>query len=49
MPVYGNAQFYVNNGPGNNATAFELRDRKANRFAIGSKVIVRYGDGGPKR
>jgi len=37
---------YVNGERSNQSIAFELRDHVANRFGIGSRVIIHYGEGG---
>ncbi len=47
--VNGPIKAYINNESKNNAIAFELRDHKGNRFGIGSKVIIYYGDDGATR
>jgi uncharacterized membrane protein YraQ (UPF0718 family) len=40
---------YVNNGQDGHAIAFKLRDGTGNRFGIGSKVTITYGDDGRKQ
>jgi hypothetical protein len=39
---------YRNNQDGNNAIAFELRDKAGNSFGIGSRVIIHYGENGER-
>ena len=48
LPVAGGVRVFVNRTrrDSGNAIAVSLRDRVGNRFGIGSKVIIRGGDGG---
>jgi hypothetical protein len=46
IPVNGPVMAFVNNSQTGNAIAFEFRDRVGNRFGIGSKVEIRYGERG---
>ena len=39
-------RLYVNGESANQSIAFELRDELANRFGIGSKIIIHYGEEG---
>jgi uncharacterized membrane protein YraQ (UPF0718 family) len=45
VPMHGPIWVYENNSSGTNALAIELRDHVGNRFGIGSKVVIHYGDG----
>lgn len=40
----GPAWVYINNVSTNKSVAFELRDHKGNRFGVGSKIIITYGE-----
>jgi len=44
-PVIGPIYTYRNNLAEGNAVAFKLRDHVGNRFGIGSKITIHYGDG----
>ncbi|MFT5431848.1 MAG: uncharacterized membrane protein YraQ (UPF0718 family) [Planctomycetota bacterium] len=48
VPVIGPIYTYRNNLKEGNAIAFKLRDHAGNRFGIGSKVTIHYGDGGKR-
>lgn len=39
-------RLYINNETENNSIAFNLRDHIGNRFGIGSKIIIHYGENG---
>ncbi len=43
--AHGPVWFYKNNEVDRHAVTFELRDEQANRYCIGCKVRIRYGDG----
>ncbi|HED33654.1 MAG TPA: hypothetical protein ENJ08_05460 [Gammaproteobacteria bacterium] len=44
VPQIGKAQIFINNTNNSaNSIAFSLDDRRANRFGIGSKLIIYYG------
>ncbi|HIE70064.1 MAG TPA: CRTAC1 family protein, partial [Planctomycetes bacterium] len=45
VPVIGPIYTYRNNLGDGNAIAFKLRDHAGNRFGIGSKITIHYGDG----
>lgn len=45
VPAVGPLFVYLNQWADGQAIAFELRDHRGNRFGIGSKVIIHYGDG----
>ena len=45
LPVtMANVRFFQNQGPKGNSITIQLRDLRGNRFAIGSRIIVRYGE-----
>lgn len=44
LPVNGPIRVFENRGATGHSIAFELRDRIGNRFGIGSKIVIRYGD-----
>jgi len=44
-PVQGPVWVYENRGAKGRAIDFELRDFQGNRFGVGSKIIVHYGEG----
>jgi uncharacterized membrane protein YraQ (UPF0718 family) len=44
IPVNGPVRMFVNNSVGGNSVMFELRDSEGNRFGIGSKIVISYGD-----
>ncbi|MFT6073187.1 MAG: uncharacterized membrane protein YraQ (UPF0718 family) [Yoonia sp.] len=44
-PIHGPVVVYENNSGTGNSIAFELRDFQGNRFGVGSRVVIRYGDG----
>lgn len=48
LPVIGTAFVYENQTSDNRAVAFELRDERANRFGLGSQVVVHYGPDGSR-
>ena len=43
--VNGPIKVFVNNQTANHSVAVALRDYRGNRFGIGSKVFIYYGDG----
>lgn len=43
LPAVGPVLTFQNNLERGHSVAFELRDKKANRFGIGSKIIIHYG------
>jgi len=45
IPVHGPVWVYENRATSGNSIAFELRDYQGNRFGVGAKVVIRYGDG----
>lgn len=45
----GGFDVYFNGSQDNNAVMFELRDALGNRFGIGAKIIVHYGENGEHR
>lgn len=45
VPLHGPIWVYENHSSNRNSMAFELRDFRGNRFGIGAKVVIRYGDG----
>lgn len=45
VPAAGPVSVYRNNNQSGRAIAFELRDRVGNRFGIGSRISIHYGDG----
>ena len=45
VPTAGPISFYRNNTNAGNSITFQLNDAKANRFGIGGKVFIYYGDG----
>jgi hypothetical protein len=45
LPNIGPVIAYRNNARPGNAIEFELRDHRGNRFGIGSKIFIYYGDG----
>ena len=47
VPLVGPVLVYVNNSKANRV-AFELRDHQGNRFGIGSKIVIHYGDAGSR-
>jgi uncharacterized membrane protein YraQ (UPF0718 family) len=49
IPVNAPVMAFINNSQSGNAIAFELRDHAGNRFGIGSKVEIRYGENGALR
>ena len=45
LPVtFASVRVFENQGPKGNSISFQLRDKTGNHFAIGSTVIIRYGD-----
>ena len=48
-PIHGIIWVFENQTQNKNAIAFELRDFQGNRFGIGSKVIIHYGDENDER
>jgi uncharacterized membrane protein YraQ (UPF0718 family) len=48
IPINAPIEVYRNNQDGNNAIAFELRDKSGNAFGIGSRVIIHYGENGER-
>ncbi len=44
VPVVGPIMVYRNEGTTNHSIAFALKDQQGNRFGIGSKIVLRYGD-----
>jgi uncharacterized membrane protein YraQ (UPF0718 family) len=46
--LYGPFKVYTNNESKNNSITFKLRDKKGNRFCLGCRVIIRYGNNGEK-
>ena len=44
VPTAGPISLYRNNGQSGLAIAFELRDHVGNRFGIGSRIRIHYGD-----
>jgi hypothetical protein len=46
VPVNGPVMAFVNNSQSGNAIAVELRDHIGNRFGVGGKVEIRYGENG---
>jgi uncharacterized membrane protein YraQ (UPF0718 family) len=46
--VNGPVMAFVNNSADGHSIAFEFRDHIANRFGIGTKVRIRYGEGGER-
>ncbi|MDW3192745.1 MAG: CRTAC1 family protein [Cytophagales bacterium] len=44
LPVIGPAQAHFNEMKKGNVIAFELRDQMGNRYGIGSKITIHYGD-----
>lgn len=50
LPVtFASVRVFENQGPKGNSISFQLRDAKGNRFAIGSTVVIRYGENGQKQ
>jgi hypothetical protein len=49
IPVNGPVMAFVNNSQTGNAIAFEFRDYVGNRFGVGSKVEIRYGENGERK
>jgi len=49
IPVNGPPMAFINNSQSGNAVAFDLRDRAGNRFGVGAKVEIRYGENGQLR
>lgn len=47
-PVHGPLWVFQNQSTTGHAIAFELRDLVGNRFGIGSKVVIHYGEDGTK-
>jgi uncharacterized membrane protein YraQ (UPF0718 family) len=45
VPEIGPVIVYMNNSQTGNAIDFELRDERGNRFGVGSKIYIYYGDG----
>jgi hypothetical protein len=45
VPIHGPVWIYENRSTMNNSIDFELRDERGNAFGIGSKIVIRYGDG----
>jgi hypothetical protein len=45
VPAVGPVTFYRNNLSGRRSIAFELRDHRGNRFGIGSRILIHYGEG----
>ena len=45
VPTAGPVSLYRNNNQLGRAIAFELRDRTGNRFGIGSRISIHYGNG----
>jgi len=45
VPIHGPVWVYENRSTSGNSIDFELRDLRGNRFGIGSKIVIRYGDG----
>jgi hypothetical protein len=45
VPIVGNLSVFINQSTANQSIAFELNDQKGNFYGIGSKIIIRYGDG----
>ena len=41
----GPVAFFVNGVTGQNAISFELKDMRGNRFGVGSRINIYYGDG----
>jgi uncharacterized membrane protein YraQ (UPF0718 family) len=48
IPVNAPVEVFRNNQDGNNAIAFELRDKAGNAFGIGSRIIIHYGENGER-
>ncbi len=49
LPVtFASLRVFENNGPKGNSMTIQLRDYRGNRFAIGSRIVIRYGDDGKK-
>jgi uncharacterized membrane protein YraQ (UPF0718 family) len=46
--LYGPFQVYINNEMKKNSATFKLRDQRGNRFCIGCRVTIRYGEGGER-
>jgi uncharacterized membrane protein YraQ (UPF0718 family) len=46
--LYSSFKVYTNNESKNNSITFKLRDKKGNRFCLGCRIIIRYGDNGEK-
>ena len=48
IPINAPIEVFRNNQQGNNAIAFELRDKAGNAFGIGSRIIIHYGENGER-
>jgi uncharacterized membrane protein YraQ (UPF0718 family) len=44
--AFAPVRVFENQGIAGNSLTIQLRDRRGNRFAIGSKIVIRYGDEG---
>ncbi|OOZ39085.1 hypothetical protein BOW53_12975 [Solemya pervernicosa gill symbiont] len=44
--INGPIRIFINNQSGNNAIRFALRDNQGNRFGIGSRIVIHYGEQG---
>ena len=44
--LMGSVRVFINNESKNKSVSFELRDQVGNRFGVGSKVFIRYGENG---
>ncbi|MBJ22495.1 MAG: hypothetical protein CL933_24050 [Deltaproteobacteria bacterium] len=45
MPLHGPVWVYENGSSNSNSVTFSLRDHRGNRFGLGTKIVIRYGDG----
>jgi len=49
LPVtFASMRVFENQGPKGNSLTIQLRDHLGNRFGVGSRIIIRYGENGEK-
>lgn len=50
LPVtFASVRVFENQGPKGNSVTVQLRDQRGNRFGIGSRIVIRYGENGSKQ